>query len=171
MQGPAMNGKTAVEANVREGTGQIRLLLLEDSLADLELIQLELRASGFPAQFTHADGKEKFLQLLEEEEFDAIISDFRLPNWTGLAALSEVRAARKDGPFLLVTGTMGEEAAVECIKQGVSDFVLKEHIGRLPEALRRALREKELQREAMRAHEALEESELRVREQFAELDM
>ena len=153
-----------------QSTIQVQLLLLENEAQDAELTLLELRASGFAVECTLAQNREQFLTALQNGKFDAILADYRLPNWTGLDALKEVRASGKDIPFLLVTGTLGEEAAVECIKQGVNDYILKEHLRRLPSALKRALQEKNLRDENARAHQALAESELLAREQFTELE-
>ncbi len=153
-----------------ESKVRLRLLLLENETQDAELTLLELRASGFEVECTLAQDREHFLAALQTGSYDAILADYRLPGWTGLDALKEVRASGKDIPFLLVTGTLGEEAAVECIKQGVNDYILKEHLKRLPSALKRALQEKSLRDENTRAHQALAESEARAREQFAELE-
>lgn len=154
----------------REVTPPLRLLVLENEPHDVELTILELRGSGLDAEFVLAQDKSEFLNALHEGKFDAILADYRLPSWTGLDALKEVRSSGRDIPFLLVTGTLGEEAAVECIKQGVNDYILKDHLNRLPGALKRALQEKHLRDENARAHQALAESEARVREQLAELD-
>ncbi len=153
-----------------ESATRLRLLMLEHELHDAELMLLELRASGFDVECKRAQNKEEFLAALQEGRFDAILADYRLPSWTGLEALKELRASGKDIPFLLVTGTIGEEAAVECLKQGVNDYILKDHLRRLPAALKRALQEKGLRDENARAHQALAESEARAREQFAEID-
>jgi len=138
-----------------ESTKPLRLLLLENAIQDAELTLLELKASGFDVECTIAQDREEFLAALESAKFDAVLADYRLPNWTGLDALKELRDRGKDFPFLLMTGTLGEEAAVECIKQGVSDCILKEHLRRLPSALKRALEEKSLRDENARAHQAL----------------
>lgn len=153
-----------------ESAMPLRLLILENEIESTELTLLELRASGFDVECTMAQDREEFLSALQSGKFDAVLADYRLPSWTGLDALRELRASGKDIPFLLVTGTLGEEAAVECIKQGVSDYILKEHLRRLPSALKRALQEKGLRDENTRAHKALAESEARAREQFAELE-
>jgi two-component system, cell cycle sensor histidine kinase and response regulator CckA len=158
------------EMRSREKRARVHLLILENEPQDVELTMLELRASGFEAEFTVAQDKEQFLAALREGKFDAILADYRLPSWTGLDALKELRASGKDVPFLLVTGTLGEEAAVECIKQGVNDYILKDHLVRLPGALKRALEEKGVRDENERTHLALAESEARAREQFAEID-
>src|SRR5260370_8714846 len=87
------------------------------------------------------------------------MSASQLPSWTGLEALQELRDAGRDTPFILVTGTLGEEAAVECIKQGVTDYIRKDHMSRLPLALRRAIGAKALREDAKRAPTPLAETE------------
>jgi len=166
-----MNTQTVTELVPHETNTPIRILMLEDQTSDMELVLFELRDAGLEFEHTLACDRDQFLRAIRAEKFDAILADFRLPEWTGLDALKEVQKMGKDIPFLLVTGTLGEEAAVECIKNGVSDYILKDRIARLPAALKRALREKEMRLEAMRAAKALELSEARARQQLAELDM
>jgi CheY-like chemotaxis protein len=108
------------ELRGQESATRIRVLILENDPQDVELMLLELRASGFDPKYRLAQDKEQFLTALKEETFDAILADYRLPSWSGLEALKELRANGKDIPFLLVTATLGEEAAVECMKQGVN---------------------------------------------------
>lgn len=148
----------------------VRLLFLEGPARDAELALRELQASGFDVKPTRASSREEFLEALQQGQIDAILADYALPGWTGLDALNELRKRGKDLPFLLLTGTLGEAAAVECIKQGVSDYILKEHLEKLPGALRRALQEKSLRDQQARAREALVDSEARAREQLAELE-
>ena len=168
--GGVMNSMTLDQLGPRGSTRPLRLLILENEPQDAELTLHELRASGFEIESTVTQGREQFLAALLEGRYDAILADYRLPDWTGVEALKEVRASGRDTPFLLVTGTLGEEAAVECIKQGVNDYILKDHLKRLPAALKRALDEKDLRDENARAHLTIAESEARMREQFAELD-
>jgi len=149
----------------------LHVLILEDEQNDVDLILLELKAAGLRIEHTLAGNKEQFRRALQQENFDAIVSDYGLPNWTGLEALIEVRETGQDIPFLLVTGTLGEEAAVDCIKHGVTDYILKDHISRLPVALKRAINERQLRNEARQTQTALAESETRSRRQFAELDL
>src|SRR5438876_4873673 len=160
-----MRTSTLEEIGSLKVTVPLHVLILEDAQNDVDLILLELREAGLHIEHTVAGNKEEFRRALQLESFDAILSDYRLPNWTGLEALREVREAGRDIPFLLVTGTLGEEAAVECIKQGVTDYVLKDHLSRLPVALKRALNERQLRDEARQTHTALEVSETRARQQ------
>ena len=142
----------------------LRVLVIEHSRPDVELLLVQLRGMGIPYDTTIVEDEQQFHRALRENDFAIVLSDYRLPNWTGLEALKKLRASGKDTPFLLVTGTLGEEAAVECIKQGVNDFVLKDNLARLPVVITRALNEKTLRDENERAHRALRLSETRNRE-------
>lgn len=165
-----MNSIMLDQLTPQGSTRPLRLLILENEPHDAELTLHELRTSGFEVESTLTQDREQFLAALVDGKYDAILADYRLPDWTGVEALKEVRSSGRDTPFLLVTGTLGEEAAVECIKQGVNDYILKDHLRRLPAALKRALEEKSLRDENARAHQTIAESEARMREQFAELD-
>ena len=145
-------------------TTPLQLLIVEHSSNDVQLMLLELNKAGVQNHHTAVEDKQQFDLALKNHSFDAVLSDFTLPTWTGMDVLRELRLIDKNTPFLLVTGTLGEEAAVECIKQGVSDYVLKEHISRLPLALRRAIAEKKMRDENIEAHEALRLSEGRNRD-------
>jgi two-component system, cell cycle sensor histidine kinase and response regulator CckA len=159
-----MKTQALEEARAPKTTTPLRVLILEHSSDDVELMLFELREGGILMEHALAENAEQFRRAIEEQTFDAVVSDYRLPNWTGLEALKELRAAGVDIPFLLVTGTLGEEAAVTCIKEGVSDYILKDHISRLPVALQRAIREKALREENLQALKALRLSELRNRD-------
>lgn len=159
-----MSTRTVRELSSPGTSTPVRILILEHSPSDVELVLFELRSAGIAFNHSLAADKQEFLAAISQGDFDAILADYQLPTWTGLDALRELRKAGKDIPFLLVAGTLGEEAAVECISSGVSDYVLKDHISRLPLALKRALRERELRREAQIAVEALRRSEVRNRD-------
>ncbi|MEQ1473669.1 MAG: response regulator, partial [Candidatus Acidiferrum sp.] len=120
------------------------LLIVEHSPDDVELMILELNKAGFKNNHVTVEDEPEFRHALCSHPFDAILCDFNLPTWTGMDALRELRSSDKITPFILVTGSLGEEAAVDCIKQGVSDFVLKDHMSRLPHALRRAISDRKL---------------------------
>ncbi len=166
-----MKSGTLEEFGTLETTAPLHVLIVEHTRNDVELMLLELKEAGLRVEHTLVENREQFRCALQQESFDAILSDYRLPNWTGLDALKEMREAGQDIPFLLVSGTLGEEAAVECIKQGATDYILKDRISRLPVALKRAIGEKALRDETKQAQNALEESETRGRQQFAELDL
>jgi PAS domain S-box-containing protein len=166
-----MKSGTLEKFGTLKAMAPLHVLIVAHSRNDVELILHELREAGLRLDHTLAENKEQSRRALQQKNFDAILSDYRLPNWTGLEALKELREDGKDIPFLLVTGTLGEEAAVECIKQGATDYILKDRISRLPVALKRAIGEKALRDEAKQTQNALAESETRTRRQFAELDL
>src|SRR6266849_9840536 len=166
-----MKSGTLEQFGTLKAMAPLHVLIVEDSRDDAELILLELREAGLRVDYTMAENREQFRRALQQENIDAIFSDYRLPSWTGLEALQELHDIGRDIPFLLVTGTLGEEAAVECIKQGATDYILKDRMSRLPVALKRAIGEKLLRDEARQTVAALAESESRAGEQFAELDM
>jgi len=159
-----------MKAGTLEGTQKtetmtpLRALILEDSTDDVELLLLCLRRMGFSVTHRVAENKKQFRAALLEKEFDVVLSDYALPGWTGMEAARELRGMGKDTPLLLVTGTLGEEAAVECIKQGVTDYILKDHLERLPNALTRALAEKALRNQNVKSQDALRVSEARNRD-------
>jgi two-component system cell cycle sensor histidine kinase/response regulator CckA len=137
----------------------LHVLLIENSHADAELNIRELQYAGFQCRpqivCTHAE----FLEQLRRFPFDIVLADYRLPGWTGMDAFAAMRRAGRDVPFILVTGILGEEVAVECIKQGITDYVLKEHLARLPLVVARALEERALRDAQNFMVQALRESE------------
>ena len=159
-----MKSGTLEETQKVETTAPLRALILEDSTDDVELLLLHLRRMGFVVTHSVAENKKQFLAALREKDFDVVLSDYALPGWTGLDAARELRGMGKDTPLLLVTGTLGEEAAVECIKQGVTDYILKDNLQRLPNALTRALAEKALRDQNAKSQDALRVSEARNRD-------
>jgi two-component system, cell cycle sensor histidine kinase and response regulator CckA len=144
----------------------LRLLIVEHTPEDVELVLLALKESGVSADHTLVQTRDGLRQALQKGEYDAVLCDYRLPGWSGLDALQELRESGKDIPFLLVTGTLGEEAAVECMKRGINDYILKDHISRLPMALHRAVVEKAMRNETAQAQVALRLSEARNRDLF-----
>ncbi len=137
----------------------LRVLLIEHDQRDVDLCLETLRRAGFDPVVRVVASKEELLQALRDTEFDVVISDFRLPEWTGMEALALLQQEGRDTPFLLVTGTLGDESAVECIKRGVTDYVLKDRLARLPEAVRRALQEKALREERLVLEQQLRQAQ------------
>jgi CheY-like chemotaxis protein len=99
----------------------LRILILEDNSQDAELCLLELKKAGFRVEADAVDTEDAFALRLESQNYDLILSDYRVPNWTGIEAFHLMKQTGKDVPFILVTGTLGEEAAVDLIKDGISD--------------------------------------------------
>ena len=139
----------------------LRVLLLEDSALDAQLLGGELEAAGVRAQLHRVDGREAFLGALSQGGYDLILSDYNVPGFEGPEALSLARAQLPDVPFLFVSGALGEDRAIELLKRGATDYVLKDRLERLAPSVERALREAESARRQRRAEQALRASEER----------
>lgn len=131
----------------------LHLLIIEDDPVDVELLLLALEGAGCKVTSRTVCTPETLRQALDEETFDAILSDHRMPAFSGLEALSVVRQARLDVPFFLITGAIGEEAAVEYMKAGAHDFLLKGNLSRLVPALQREVQEAQNRRRQREAEE------------------
>jgi PAS domain S-box-containing protein len=140
-------------------TAPLHAMLIENSVEDAELNLHELERAGFRCAPQIISTRAEFLEQLGRFPFDIVLADYRLPDWNGMDAFSEMRQAGRDVPFILVTGTLGEEVAVECIKQGITDYVLKEHLARLPLVVARALEERALRYARKFMVQALRQSE------------
>ncbi|MEP0872727.1 GAF domain-containing protein [Trichocoleus desertorum AS-A10] len=127
------------------------LLIMEDERADLQLIVRTLKSAGIIFTYEAADTLEVCQQLLNTQPFDALLSDYRMPGFTAYQVLPIWQQVQPEIPFILVTGSLGEEAAVACIKSGMTDYVLKERLFRLPTVLMRSLQEFALRRQQQAA--------------------
>src|SRR5579872_1118186 len=136
-----------------------RILCLEDNLNDRELLEMTLGADGLVCEFLHARTQGEFESAIARDAFDLIISDFSLPAYDGLSALATARKVRAETPFIFVSGTIGEERAVESLKSGATDYVLKDRRDRLVTAVRRALRETQERAERKRLEEQLRQAQ------------
>jgi two-component system, cell cycle sensor histidine kinase and response regulator CckA len=153
----------------------LRILILEDNAADAELNRFELEEAGLDFTTKVAANKEEYVQALQDDCPDLILSDYDLPNYNGALALAEAKKRCPDTPFILVTGAVGEDRAIEILTQGAKDYVLKSRLQqRLAPAVRRALAEAEehkarrtAEAELREAHRTLEE---RVRIRTVELE-
>jgi signal transduction histidine kinase len=121
---------------------QLRVLLLEDNELDAELVLRELRKDGFDISAVVVQDETAFTRALQGHPPEIVLADYNVPTWKGMEALNVLRDNNLDIPLIMVTGALGDVAAVECIKRGATDYVLKDGLARLPEAIRRALREK-----------------------------
>jgi signal transduction histidine kinase len=133
----------------------IRILAVEDSENDFRLAMRQLRKAGFTPEGRRVQDLPSLRQALREGPWDAMISDFSMPGFSGLEALAEFRTTGLDIPFIFVSGTIGEEMAVAAMRAGANDYVMKENMGRLGPAL-----ERELSQVAQRAAHRQAEAEL-----------
>ena len=141
----------------------IRVLHLEDNPLDAELIQQKLRKGGLACDAVLVAGKEGFEAAIAGDVFDLILCDQNLPDYDGMSALALARERLPLVPVISLSGTLGDEQAVECLKLGATDYVLKHRLERLVPAVRRALKDAEEHRERLTAEAALRESEKRNR--------
>lgn len=139
----------------------LRILIIEDLPEDAELIERELRSAGINFQSHRVWDRDQFLKALKEYKADIILSDFSLPQFDAIEALELLTNLNVDLPFILVTGSQGEEVAADCIKKGATDYILKSSLMRLPAAVTNALKKKHAETERERALKALKESEER----------
>ena len=144
----------------------IRVLQVEDSALDAELVLGELDADGIDYDVRLVDDEQPFLEALEQFQPDIVLSDLSMPGFSGQRALELLRERDEDTPFIFVSATLGEEAAIEALRNGATDYILKQNPARLASAVRRALSEAEAQRAARRA-----ESELIRAQRFESLAM
>jgi two-component system cell cycle sensor histidine kinase/response regulator CckA len=144
-------------------TMPLRVLIVDDDTADVDLCIRDLTKSGINFSALRASTREDFTLKLRENVIDVVIADYRMKNWTGMDALGIVKEVAPSVPVILLSGTLGEELAVDCIKMGITDYVLKDQRARLPMALRRANEERVLRDAETNAVKALRESEERYR--------
>ncbi len=147
-------------------TEPLNLLLIEDAEDDALLVLRELRRGGFAPIWQRVQTSEELKSALQEKSWDIIISDYRLPKFNAPAALKIVREYHPEIPFILVSGTIGEVLAVEMMKSGANDYVMKENLKRLPEAVRRELRDAQGRCDRQQAEQRLKDSEQRFRHLF-----
>jgi signal transduction histidine kinase len=145
---------------------KLRVLVVEDDPADVELVVRALRSGGFEPESDTAQTAQEFTERIHKNSYDVVLADYNLPSWNGMETVAVLRRERADVPVVLVSGSLGEHKAVECIKQGAADYVLKDHLARLSESVRRALRERKLREEHRHSLEELARSN-RDLEQFA----
>ena len=145
---------------------KLRILILEDVPTDAELMIEELAESGMTFDSKRVATKASYIGAIADFSPDIILSDYSLPSFDGLAALKIAREKCPDVPFIFVSGALGEEMAIDLLKKGATDYVLKNRLSRLEPAVSRALHEVEERRERERAEQALKESEVRYRTIF-----
>jgi diguanylate cyclase (GGDEF)-like protein/PAS domain S-box-containing protein len=141
----------------------LHILIAEDAAADAALCERELRRGGVTFELLRVDRREDYERALAEFRPDLILSDFSMPTFDGMAALRLARERLGDIPFIFVSGTIGEDRAVEAMRAGATDYVLKDRLERLVPVTKRALQEAQERRAARQAEQAFRESEERFR--------
>ncbi|HTE52762.1 MAG TPA: response regulator [Kofleriaceae bacterium] len=136
-------------------SGALRVLLVEDSEDDAELLLRELRRGGHDPRWSRVDTPEAFASALVEDKWDAIFADYSMPRFSAPEAFAMVKARGLDVPFIIVSGTVGEEAAVAAMKSGVHDYLLKDKLARLVPVVERELREAVVRAEGRKMQERL----------------
>jgi CheY-like chemotaxis protein len=149
--------KQGYETTFHKGQS-LRLLMLEDSAEDAELCLRVLERAGFTVHSDVVSTYGDFAERLDKNDYDVVLADYQLPNWTGLKALEFLHERGKEIPFILVTSHVFEETALEVMTRGADDYILKDRLGRLPLAVRRVLREQRLLHE--RRQVAMEKEKL-----------
>jgi DNA-binding NtrC family response regulator len=126
------------------GARRIRVLVVEDNASDSELMLHALKNVGYESECEVVQTADDFADRIRKNKYDIILADYRLPGWNGMETVRMVRQEDLDIPVVLVSGALGELKAVECIKAGAADYVLKDHLARLPQSVRRAIQERDL---------------------------
>jgi two-component system, cell cycle sensor histidine kinase and response regulator CckA len=134
-----------------QGPGNLRVLIIEDNPSDVILIVSLLKQAGYSVEHDTVHRRDELRQKLGEGSYDVILADHNLINWDGFSALEIYRETGCDAPFIVVTASLGDEAAAEYIKQGASDYVLKTRLQRLPLVIERSLRQKFLEEQLRQA--------------------
>jgi PAS domain S-box-containing protein len=147
---------TGVDTSPR--AAPIRLLLLEDNAGDAAMLLAILRRTGRPMQFEVVADEARYCAALDRATPDVIVADYHLHGYTGIDALHELHQRKLSVPFLLVTGVLTDEVAAQCARMGAADYILKDRIARLPEAIEHALEEEHLRAERTRTLEELRAS-------------
>lgn len=146
---------------------QLKILLLEDNLNDAELIKNELNSNlEYPIEYEQVSEKKEFFEKITQFKPDIILSDYSLPRYNGLVALSDLKKTKHNIPFIIVTGTLSEESAADAIKRGAWDYVVKERLFRLSSAVKNALKLRAEREQIKHTQEELRESEERFRTLF-----
>lgn len=147
----------------------LQFLLLEDKLQDTEVIQAALTEGSMDYQLRRVDTRADFVTALETDGFDLILAAYAMPGFDGIAALEIAGDLAPDLPFIFVSASLGEELAIEALKRGATDYVLKQRLERLVPCVQRALREAQERRERQRAEDMLRQNEDRLRTVAANL--
>ena len=151
--------------------GKLRVLLVEDSEDDAALVLAELKRAGYELLSERVYSAQALQDALSRREWDFVIADYSMPSFTGLEALKLVRGSGRDMPFIVVSGTIGEDVAVDAMKAGANDYLIKDRLARLAPAVERELREATERRDRRVAESELRESENRYRGAMQEANL
>ena len=134
-----INRPESMSDGITGGESLLRVLMVEDNPADAELCLRELRKGGYNPVVDMVEAAPEFSARLATGEYDVVISDFTLPAWNGMEAFEALQRSGRRLPFILVTGAMREEEAMQYLKQGMADYVHKDRLARIPFAVQRAI--------------------------------
>src|SRR5713101_8757998 len=160
----------SLEAGSGDPGKPLRVLPVEHCRSDAELCLQELKRAGFAVHCDIVQSPEEFSERMRSSTYDIVLADYQLPQCAGMGVLALLRQLGKEIPFLQVTGALGEEVAVDCIRQGVCDYIHKDRLTRLPLAVHRALAEKILREERRRAEDALQAANEKLAVRVNELE-
>ena len=146
----------------------LKVLIIEDQPDDAELIDLELQRAGYDTDCTRVESAAGLEKALQDQQWDIIISDYNMPGFDGLAALEIVKNTGRDIPIIIVSGTVGEETAVEAVLAGAQDYVMKDNLRRVPISVSREIRNWKLREEKIiadqKVRDSLDEKEVMLKE-------
>src|SRR5512140_1542583 len=131
----------------------LRLLIIEDSADDAQLMVRAIQRGGYDVQCSRVETEPALHAALESQQWDLVLCDYTLPTFNAIRALEVVRASGQELPFIIISGSIGEEMAVAALRGGAQDFMLKGNLARLLPAIQRELKESETRRERRRAEE------------------
>jgi diguanylate cyclase (GGDEF)-like protein len=137
-------------------THQIKVLIIEDNLDDVELLVLELESANYQVVYEQVETAQSLITALKYQQWDVILADYSMPKFSAIAALELVKCQEIDTPFIVVSGSIGEEIAVQLMKAGAHDYLLKQNLTRLAPAIERELREAKMRSERRLALETVE---------------
>ncbi|MCG8569807.1 MAG: response regulator, partial [Spirochaetes bacterium] len=147
-------------------TKLLKVLILEDNPDDLNLVLYQLKKADYHPEFHCVESAEDMVTALQKEQWDIILADYNMPQFTALDALEILQDKQLDIPFIIISGNIGEELAVNAMKQGASDYLMKDNLTRLVPAIERELTEASIRYERRSSLIALKESEEKFRKFF-----
>ena len=141
----------------------LKILIVDDVPDDAELVAVQMKQQGIKFFWKHVDNVKRLKDALNDEHWDAVITDYAMPGFDGIEALRIVNEYDEDLPVIMVSGTIGEDVAVEAMKKGVTDYLMKNNLLRLGQAVLREIKDAEIRKQHKKAREALVQSEEKFR--------